>query len=233
MHRTGYALFALALIAVAMPGSALGGDGNEAYFIQASPDGSTFGNTLTIKQDEANYSLVTGINRNLVGALPAWVVRSVGGVNPLNASQRGEGNSATLTFEGDGGELQLLQASARNAAWVPGFAGGNNSAIVTSLGDSLGGVIQVGADNEAIMRLDNGRGLITQLGNNLFAQLTVAPSGSGTIVQIGNNSSAGAVTVLGGTTLLYTQIGNNLTQSAAVEAFSTAPGTIVITQTAW
>lgn len=231
MRRTGIALLALVTMGLAAS-SAAAGDNNEAYFIQLSPNGTLNGNTLEIYQEAASNSKVTGIGSNLVGQLPSFVLNRIG-ANPLLASQRGEGNTATLTLEGNGGELQLLQSSNPVGAWVPGGAAGYNEATITSDGASLGGIIQVGEFNEATMSLDDGRGLITQLGSKLTANLDVGADGSGTVIQIGSNSTVGTVQVAAGTSVTYTQIGNGLTSSVPVSVYSSNPGNITITQMAW
>ena len=156
------------------------------------------------------------------------------GNDPLTATQRGEGNSATLKLVGTGGELQLFQSSLPGGVWAPGRAAGDNLATVTAADYALGGIVQIGELNRAGLTLGaNARGLISQLGSRLDATLDVAPGGNGTINQIGTNSTTGTITVGTGTTLTYTQIGDNLTPSSAASVYSTLPGNISITQTSW
>lgn len=212
------------------------GDGNQAYLLQKSPEGTLNGNTLTILQDEADDSLVRGIGPSLIGHLPSYILMQISGSDPLAAKQQGEGNSARLELRGSGGELQLLQSAAPWTPWVPGGAAGGNVAEIVASGNALGGIIQIGELNQAGMLLegDDARGLITQLGSSLTAELEVGPGASGTVIQLGRNSDAGTVQVETGTTLTYTQIGSNLRPNQAlVQVFSTAPGNITITQTAF
>lgn len=232
MRRTGFALLAVMSLGLAAA-PATAGDNNEASFVQLSPEGTLHGNTLTLYQDEASYSKVTGIDASLVGQLPQFVLDGIEGADPEQASQRGEGNIARLRLEGFGGEIQLLQSSNSDGGWVPGGAPGYNQATITSFGTSLGGVIQIGQYNEAELSLDNGRGLITQLGSELSASLDVGPGGSGAVVQIGNNSTVGKVEVAAGTTVTYTQLGDGLSPSSAVQVYSSSPGNVSITQMAW
>lgn len=225
----------IALVAVMMTG-AIAGDRNEVLVWQESPNGTVHGNMLSIDQSAASDSLVTGINANSVGLLPSLALQA-SGVNPLLATQRGEGNAATLKLTGTGGEIQLLQASNPLMPWVVGGAGGNNTASVTAETNDLAAVIQVGSQNSAEMTLlGNSSGLISQLGNNLSAGLNVGAGGTGRIIQIGNNSSTGLVDVVAGANVTVTQIGNNISpvSPTAVQVVSTSnPGAISITQTAW
>lgn len=218
-------------------GAALAGDNNNVALRQESPLGSTNGNTLSIDQSEAFGSSLKGLNANLVGGVGVWLAGWVLGNDPLVATQRGEGNEATLKLTGDGGELQLFQSALPFAPWVPGGAAGDNTATITSTdsvaGTTLGGVIQVGRLNDATLNVDDSQGLITQLGTRLSANLSVEPGGNGTVVQIGRDSTVGNVNVAAGTSVTYTQIGNNLQQSAALSVYSTNPANLTITQTAW
>lgn len=231
MQRASIALL-ISLFATA----ALAGDGNEAYLIQLSPQGSPEGNTVSIDQEAATGSLVRGIGSNLIGDLPYVVLTAVTGAitgaDPLLATQRGEGNEASIKLTGTGGELQLLQLNSPFAPWTPGQAGGGNVAELTATGNALGGVIQAGELNQATLTLGSGaNGLITQLGSELSATLTVAPGGSGQVAQLGQNSTV-AVNVLSNNSVTYTQIGSNLTGIDA-SVYSTVPGSISITQTAF
>lgn len=214
--------------------AAVAGEGNSAALLQLSPAGTTNGNTLSIDQSEANYSVLRGVGTELAGGLGATVLNVVAGTNPLLATQRGEGNAATIKMTGEGGELQLLQTNFSTATWLPDQAGGGNVASVTLTGDALAGVIQIGDSNLATLSLEDGaRGLVAQWGTNLSATLEVASRGSGTVVQIGNNSSVGTVSVLSNNQVTYTQIGNNLQSTVEASVYSTNQGSITITQTAF
>ena len=222
------------VISAAAVVSAVAGDNNGAFLIQVSPEGSYQGNTLSIDQSGASDSLVRGIGSQLIGTLPTLVLGAVAGSDPTFATQRGEANHATIKMTGNGGELQVLQRNFVVAPFLPTQAGGGNTASLTTTGDALGGLIQVGNGNTANMTLDNGAtGLIAQWGTSLSATLDVASNGSGTVVQIGNNSSVGTVSVLSGNTVTYTQIGSNLAPGVSPQIYSTVPGSITITQTAF
>src|SRR5690606_3145587 len=97
----------------------------------------------------------------------------------------------------------------------------------------------LGENNTANLNLNGGTssittGLISQSGSNLTADLTVENGGKGQVIQIGNDSNTGQVSVPAGTTLTYTQIGDNLVpvgQTAVQVISSTNAGNISITQT--
>jgi len=232
-----------ALGAVVMAAPAHAGDNNQVYIKQESPAGSTDGNSLTIDQSQAFSSILTGPTDQLVDdARNATPGEYLNAVVPLDrapmgntALQRGEGNSATLTITGSGGELQILQDSTPGGVLFLG-AGGGNTANATVNGNGLGAIIQVGQLNEANLTLngDGSSGLISQFGSNLEASLTVQAGGTGQIIQNGNNSNTGMVEVVTGATVTYTQIGNNLQPvgPTGVQVMSTInAGNISITQT--
>lgn len=224
---------AVAAILLSATMSALAGDNNEISLRQESPVGTTYGNTLSIDQSSAFGSSLKGIGATLLVDAASDVTAALAGNDPLIATQRGEGNAATLKLMGSGGQLELFQSSGAAAGWVPGGAFGKNTAEVTASGYSLGGIIQIGSLNEATLTLDNSQGLITQLGNELVASLNVESGGTGKVVQIGNNSTVGALNVATGTSVTYTQIGDNLQPSAAIAVYSTNAANLTITQTAW
>lgn len=209
--------------------SLAGGD-NTIYIRQESPAGSLEGNTLSVDQSGAYGSLIIGptlpsmlrfININLESGLRG---------EPAPALQRGEGNKATVVIEGEGGVLQLLQDTSPFRNLQQANSNTQNNARVDMTDASLGGVIQLGTDNTANLRLTDSTGLIAQFGTELTANLTVGTNGDGRIVQIGNRNNA-QLDVPGGTSATYTQIGNNLSSVQPVEVFSTNSGNITITQT--
>ncbi len=224
---------ALALIFSLVATAAVAGDGNQAYLIQLSPEGTPNGNTLSIDQQGANDSLVRGIDDKLIGYWPALLLRLATGADPMLATQRGEGNQASLSLTGSGGELQLLQTTFLDATWAPGEAGGYNIAELTASGNALGGVIQIGELNQAKLSLGaDAKGLIGQWGTELSATLNVAASGgSGAILQIGNNSNA-EFNLLSDNSVTYVQIGDNL-NSVDASVYSSIPGDIFIKQIAF
>ncbi len=226
----------------------LAGDLNNANVLQLSPAGSTQGNTLTIDQSAGLATTIQGIDGKLLSIIPLsagglFASQQISGaINDLSlhtsndqatAKQIGEDNAADVTLTGTGGTIELFQSVLPFTPFAAGVAYGGNKATITADGAALGGVIQVGALNQAQLSLTDSKGLITQLGNNLSADLSVGPGGSGTVVQVGNNSETGTVNVVGGTNLTYVQIGDNLSQSSQVSAYSTSPANITITQTPW
>ena len=244
MSMVAAGMFSLGVAVAGTPSHA--GNGNMIYIKQESPAGSTAGNSLTINQSEANNSLVHGPNAELLNVLETFSANdpqadmlvpgsgSVAGSTP--STQRGEGNQATLTLIGDGGELQLLQDTSTGQVFLPSAG---NHAVITARGAVLGGVIQLGENNTANLdltgdSLPNTTGLISQRGTNLTADLKVERGGSGQIIQIGNHNNSGQVSVSPDTTLTYTQIGDNLvpvSQTSVQIISSTNSGNISITQT--
>lgn len=249
MRSLSFVFVGMFSIGVAInPSPSHAGNGNMIYIKQESPAGPAAGNSLTIDQSAADNSLVHGPSTGLLERLqavspsqPADELIPLSGSAPGTnfGTQRGEGNQATLSIKGEGGELQLLQDSSSGQPILPpaGTTSGNQAAIIAS-GAVLGGIIQLGESNTANLNLSDGvgttTGLISQRGNRLSADLTVGSGGKGQVVQIGNNSDTGAVTVPPNASLTYTQIGDNLAPvgASAVQVISsTNPGNISITQT--
>ncbi len=226
------AIVTAAAVPLLSAGPSLGGDNNAVYIKQESPVGSLAGNSLTIDQSAAQNSLVIGPSvPSMLRFLDIDIQSGLLGA-PRPASQRGEGNEATITMRGDGGVLQLLQDTSPFQAMQQAGSDTSNSATVTMTGAALGAVVQLGTGNTANLALNEANGLIAQLGTNLTADLEVTgPGSSGQVLQIGNRSSA-SVEILGsGTNVTYTQIGNDLSSSQGVEVFTTNSGNISITQT--
>lgn len=226
------AIVATATAALLSAGPSLAGDNNAVYIKQESPTGSLAGNSLTIDQSAAQNSLVIGPSvPSMLRFLNIDLESGLQGA-PRAASQRGEGNEATITMMGDGGVLQLLQDTSPFQALQQAESGTSNSATVTMTGAALGAVVQLGTDNTANLQLTEANGLIAQLGTQLDATLTVnGPGSSGQIMQIGARNNA-SVEILGsGTNVTYTQIGSDLTSTQGVEVFTTNSGNISITQT--
>lgn len=224
------------VLSLAMAGGVAAGDNNELYVIQKSPVGTLSGNTLEVDQSAASGSLVRGLNANLIGPFPAFLL-SKAGVDPQFALQRGENNAAKLTLTGAGGELQLLQSSNPLAIWAPGLATANNTATVTADTNALGGVAQIGTNNTATVDLGlSAQGLVVQLGSQLTTNLQVEQGGTGQVIQIGTNNNTGLVTVPVGGNVTVELIGNNIAPAGqgGVQVLSTSnPGNITITQTPW
>lgn len=226
------AIVATAALPLVCAGPSMAGDNNAVYIKQESPAASMAGNALTIDQSAASNSLVIGPNvPSMLRFLNIDLQSGLQGA-PRPASQRGEGNQATITMKGDGGVLQLLQDTSPFQAMQQAGSGTSNSATVSMTGAALGAVVQLGTRNRADLELNEANGLVAQFGADLTAELSVDGRGSsGQIVQIGNRSNA-AVDILGsGTNVTYTQVGNDLVQSQGVEVFTTNSGNISITQT--
>ena len=240
--------FSSAAVLLLAASPVLAGDLNNANVLQLSPAGSIDGNTLRIDQRLGTGTTIQGIDGKLLSIFPltaggkfaAHVVANA--ITDLSlqttndsasAKQIGEANDAEITVSGTGGTIELFQSAGPFTPFAAGAASGANTATITADGNALGGIIQVGELNQATLSLTDAKGLITQLGNNLSSDLSVGAGGSGTVVQVGSNSTTGTVNVIGGTNLTYVQVGNNLSQSSAVSAYSTSPANIIITQTRW
>lgn len=209
-------------------------DDNVLKIIQTSPSSALEGNVLSLDQSLATGSLVAGptqqmIEGALAGALNVGDLYRLDPATAPSALQTGQGNTATLTIEGDGGQLLLLQDNS---------AGGTlgNSAQLSAFGaDSLGAVLQIGDGNDASLTVGSAAtGLIVQNGSHNANSLTVASGGSGEIIQNGNGNTF-STSVAANTTVTITQNGNNLSPAgmAGMEVFSTSPGSVAITQTSF
>lgn len=208
------------------------GDNNVLKIFQTSPHGAIEGNILSSDQSLATDSLVSGptqqmIEDALAGTLDIGDLYRMDQATAPSARQTGQGNVATLTIEGDGGQLLLLQDNS---------AGGTvgNSAQLSAFGaDSLGAVLQIGDGNDASLTVGSGAtGLIAQNGSGNSNSLTVGSGGSGEIIQNGNGNTF-STSVAANTSATITQNGNNLSPTGVtgMQVFSTAPGTVSITQT--
>jgi hypothetical protein len=228
--RKYLAVLAGALVFGSFPASA--GENNVLKIIQTSPPGALEGNSLSSDQSLAADSLVAGPTQQMVedavdGTLNVGDLYRQDQATAPSALQTGQGNTATLTIEGDGGQLLLLQDNS---------AGGTlgNSAQLSAFGaDSLGAVLQIGDGNEASLTVDDGAtGLIVQNGSGNDNSLTVGAGGSGEIIQNGNGN-AFSTSVAANTSVTITQNGNNLSPVGVtgMQVFSTSPGTVSITQT--
>lgn len=213
---------------------AFAGDNNVLKIIQTSPPGALAGNSLLSDQSRAIGSLVAGPTQQMieearVGTLDVGDLYRADPMTGPSALQTGQGNTATLTIDGNAGQLLLLQDNS---------AGGmlGNSAQLSAFGaDSLGAVLQIGDGNDALLTVGDGaRGLIVQNGSGNANALTVGSSGSGEIIQNGNGNTF-STTVAANTSVTITQNGNNLSPAGVtgMQVFSTAPGTVAITQTSF
>lgn len=220
-------------------GTVMAGSNNIVDVRQESPGGAATGNSLTIDQSLANDSRVRGFADNRLRVSDNPLVNIIGSgflllenTNLLRtdgpALQSGSGNVASIDMTGDGGEVRLLQDNSQ-AANPDG-----NAATITTNGQALGALVQVGSLNDATLSVaDGGVGRISQFGTGLTADLGVGTDAQGQIVQIGRGSTA-ELQVMDRGSATYVQIGNNLQsigQTDAVQVFTTNPGNITITQT--
>lgn len=246
MTRLPLQIAAVLAIGAGALGQAFAGSNNIVFTVQESPEGTTNGNTLFIDQSGASYSTAVGvaptllqqiIDGDLATNLEDTVLTSVGAINPPYLTQRGEGNSASVTLTGVGGEIQLHQDVAPGVPLVIGAAAGGNSATVDADGAVLGAVVQIGAGNIAVLTLsgDSSTGLVSQFGTDLSTDLTVNDGGRAQIIQQGSGSDTGPIVVPVGSSLSYTQVGNNLQPigPTGLQFYTTAVGTITITQTGY
>lgn len=247
MIRKMLLLAAAGFVSLGLVTASHAGSENEVYIEQRSSSDALSGNSLQIDQSGATNSLVIGPNSSLVDAVQNWtpnggqllenspnlllsveagsnasLLSSNRGLAASRALQDGGNNSASITLEGTGGEVQLRQINTGSAL---------NTANITSNGASLGGVLQQGSGNAATLSLNSGTGLISQSGTDLTAELRVGSGGNGQIVQSGTGLDTGVVVVEGGS-VTYTQIGNNAAPAGTPLTVSTNPGSnISITQT--
>ncbi|MFI0848848.1 hypothetical protein [Mesorhizobium sp. IMUNJ 23232] len=210
------------------------GDNNVLKIIQTSPPGALAGNSLSSDQSLANNSLVAGPTQQMIedaldGTLAVGDLYRMDQATAPSAVQSGQRNTATLTIEGNGGQLLLLQD---NSA---GGTSGNSAQLSAFGADSLGAVLQIGDGNDASLTVGAGAtGLIVQNGSGNANSLTVGSGGSGEIIQNGNGNTF-PTSVAANTSVTITQNGNNLSPAGVtgMQVFSTAPGTVAITQTSF
>jgi hypothetical protein len=194
-------------------GTALAGSGNTIYVLQERTGGNG-GNTLSVDQIDATNSLVGGLD---------------GGTSP--AKQLGGDNTATLSIEGNGGTIQLLQ---NNTQTEPG---NGNVATVGLTGNGTALVSQIGNLNSATLNVsgDLANGTIIQNGIGNDAGLTVQGSGTkGSITQNGNNTNTSLEVSGAGTSVNYTLNGNNVTTvpGNGVQVYTNG-ASVTITQSAF
>lgn len=203
MHKA-ILLPAIAGTTILLASAAWAGSGNTITVIQERTFG-TEGNTLTVDQSQADHSLVRGLLDEA-------------------ARQKGNDNEATLTLEGYGGVIQLLQDNSFTR-------GAGNAAVVNAGANSIAAVAQIGSGNLATLDVSGtlARGTVLQTGSGNNANLTVEGTGAnGLIAQIGRNN----VTTLevSGASVNYTVIGNNLSNAGGPQVYSNG-ATVTITQT--
>lgn len=208
-----------AAIMLAASGLAFAGSGNTISIIQERTFGVE-GNTLVVDQTDADSSEVTGLNRTTLG----------NSLDSTSAIQRGNGNEASLTIEGQGGTIQLLQDNSSSQ-------GEGNTATVDVSNGGLARVGQVGSGNLATLSVSGAltEGNIFQNGTDNTAGLTVdGTNASGTITQNGDNITTNLAVTGAGTSVDYTANGQNVTNvpSGGVQVYTNG-ATVTITQTAF
>lgn len=198
-----------AVLVLLAGGTAFSGSNNTIYVLQErSPGGA--GNTLEVDQSSASNSLVRGLNEG----------------EP--AQQLGGGNTATLTIEGNGGVVELLQDTGS-------ASGSGNIATIGTSSNALGIVSQIGTANLATLEVSGtlASGSIFQNGIGNNAGLVVAGTeANGSITQNGNNNVTNLAVTGAGTSVDYTVNGNNLTNvpGGGVQVYTNG-ATVTITQT--
>jgi len=176
---------------------------NEANILQRGD-----GNSLAIDQTKASASLV-------------------GGVALIGESLTGPFTEAEDIFEAQRGPL--VQDSR------PGSFESGNVGVVTIASD--GGIalmLQLGMENNGVIDLSGSmaRGAILQVGNQNEGHVRVTgESSSGALQQFGNDNKA-ELQVNNGHTVIYSQIGNNMTADSpvTVSGSNSNLGTLSITQ---
>ncbi|WP_141101989.1 hypothetical protein [Oceanicola sp. 22II-s10i] len=205
-----YVMSAIAVFQIAAPVHA--GSDNTLVILQESTAGA-FGNTLTVDQSQAFGSTIAG---NEQGTAPAV--------------QSGFGNNATVTLEGEGANVVLLQS---NPA-IDGTAADVNSANLS--GGALTSILvnQNGIGNFGDVDVFGvgASGTLVQNGNGNWGSVDVLGNGvSGSLNQNGNDNELGIqVSGSAGTSVTYIQNGNGLTAATLPQVYSNG-GTVTITQT--
>ena len=234
----------LGLLATALAGfslsSALAGDQNILVLQQ---DGAA--NTISIDQQKATGSQVGGVNFIEATPLESSEFEVMDMSNPLQITeglqnpivQQGDGNSATITVEGDEDVVYLNQNS-------QGQPTGNNANIYVNSGTadpSFAAVVQNGAGNNASVSINgslsngtilqngsNNQGSIDVDGNNVTASLTqVGSDNDSQLVAQGASTSA---TGVDGANVSYTLYANGVTTTQPVTV-TTNGASVSITQT--
>jgi hypothetical protein len=190
------------LLAASGAGAAIAGSGNVLYLVQTNtgPDINS-GNQFFSDQSAANYSSI-----GQVGA---------------PATQTGERNDANLTIKSncsqiasDCGTLGLTQDNSGAGLSAGGVTPGSpstlsgNIANVTILGQGTASISQLGDNNLASVKLDDGDANITQKGLDNSALLTLQGDARGIINQLnGNNTAKFTVKAVNGATVQLNQNG--------------------------
>lgn len=143
---------------------AFAGDFNNANVLQLSAAGSGDGNALSIDQGAGSGTTIQGIDGKLLSIIPPtfgglwasrWITSAISDLSlkttndVATAKQIGEANNATVRASGDGSTIELFQSVRPFARFAAGAAYGGNTATITTDGSALGGVIQIGALNQA------------------------------------------------------------------------------------
>ncbi|MFY0734917.1 MULTISPECIES: hypothetical protein [Aurantimonas] len=237
----GSAIAALAMWSAVVPASA---EDNTLTILQTGT-----GNSLFVDQSQASGSTVGGLSLGRFGSLLSL---------DESSSQLGGNNRATITVTDDGadavangGEVYLYQNNTGQTvgATQPGGArvgnlDGANVATINALNGSNALVGQYGVGNNATVNvtgplsgtLTGGEainGTVIQVGNGNLGSVNAGAGTQGTVVQLGSGNT-NELNIEGsppGTSVVYTQIGNNLTPGTSAQVFTTVPGTVTVTQT--
>lgn len=195
-------------------------DSNVLEIVQKGSD-----NSLNVDQSAASNSSVNGLALDR-----SWDTVETISFERLSAVQnsgspaiqQGSGNSASITIEGNGGQVGLLQSNpitgTGHTAYIKAFGGG--SALVGQLGNG----------NIANLTVDGGNSAILQEGYSNQATLSVGSGSAGLIGQIGNSNVTSLEVPAGGANVSYLVYGNGLIGSVPATVISNSPGTVVIRQ---
>lgn len=204
------------------------------------------GNSLFVDQSQASNSRVGGLNIDSLGDPP-----NLDAGAPISltdtAIQSGGNNRARITIQNDGGGVFLDQRN--NGAGI-------NEANVTSTNGGVGVVAQNGTGNFAELQVDGNlpsdlslpftrpllggtaetgqiNGAVIQNGDNNNASLATGLQTNGAILQNGSGSNASLDLTLSnpGSSVVYSQNGNNLQSLTNAQVITNALGTVTVTQT--
>jgi hypothetical protein len=199
------------------------------------------GNTISVDQSRATGSEIKGLKLNS-GLLDPNSLQ----IELIDeAQQLGGNNDAEIDISGAGGRVYLYQNNTLDAP----SGNGRNTASIDSENGGVGLVWQNGFDNTARLEVNGGLdmspalivgqqnidGAILQYGSNNNGSV-VTGEGSALLVQNGdgNNAELDVSASPAGTSVVYTQNGNNMNSAAAAQVFTTAVGgTVSVTQSSF
>ncbi|WP_102957649.1 hypothetical protein [Mangrovicella endophytica] len=229
------ALFGLAIAgAVTGVGGSAHADDNKLTILQ-----SGIGNELALDQTQATGSEVRGLELgDLNGAglqiTPAEAAQQLGGNNAADVTVTGTGDVYLYQNNTAGG---YPSEASRNTVTIRAENGGTG--LVAQNGSGNTATLTVGALSSAAALTVGGQaidGAIIQNGNGNRGTVVTGLNTSGLLVQNGNGNQT-VLDVSGsaaGTSVVYTQNGNNLNSATAAQVYTNAlNGTVSVTQTSF